>query len=75
MLTKQMFIASILLLVINGCSGDTSTREGEKKKLTTEMADRALQAIQTPIDKAQNVSDMTEIHNRHLKDKKEELEQ
>ncbi len=73
MFGKHVLIAAALLIALSACSSDTGKEDEEKQGITGKVAERAVQAIQTPIDKAHDVSDLTDEHNRKLKEQQEEL--
>ncbi len=75
MFRKYAIIAAALFLALSACSSDTSGEDEEKRGITGKVADQAVQSMRTPVDRAHDISDLTDEHNRELKEQQEELKQ
>ena len=59
----------LALIMLTACSSDTDeTIETSTEKITQEIADKAVAAIQDPLDKARKAAETVEEHNRQIEE-------
>ena len=60
-------VSLFALITLTACSSDTNDNtETSTKKITQEIADKAVAAIQDPLDKARKAAETVEEHNRQM---------
>jgi hypothetical protein len=69
-----LFFAGLAFSVLcAGCSGD-SDEPGRTEKFTEETAHKAVQHIRQPIEKAQQVQDIVNVHTKEMDKAIQQLE-
>ena len=72
---KKYIISCLTLLMLAACSSDNNeNNKNTTEKITKEIADKAVAAIQDPLEKARNAAQTIEEHNRQTEEYKQEGE-
>jgi hypothetical protein len=65
----------LALIMLAACSSDsTENKESSTEKVTKEIADKAVAAIQDPLDKARKATEIVEQHNLQMEEGAQNME-
>lgn len=66
---RHLFLFTLTAVLLAACSGDTDNdKKSAAEKITSQVAEKAVQQIQEPLDKAREAAAATEEHNQRVKD-------
>jgi len=66
---RHFFLFALAAVLLTACSGDSDNdKKSAPEKITSQVAEKAVQQIQEPLDKARKAAAATEEHNQRVKD-------
>ncbi len=66
---RHLFLFILTAVILAACSADTDNdKKSAPKKITDKVAEKAVQQIQGPLDKARAAAAVTEEHNQRIED-------
>jgi len=66
---RPLFLFALTAVLLAACSGDSDNdKKSAAEKITSQVAEKAVQQIQAPLDKARKSAAATEEHNQRVKD-------
>jgi outer membrane biogenesis lipoprotein LolB len=64
---QHLFLLTLTIIMLTACSGDTSDKkETVTEKMTREVAEKAVEHIKDPINKAHEAAALAEKHNQQI---------
>ena len=71
---QQLISLLWIILLLSACSGDKNDQaETATEKMTREVAEKSVEQIQAPIDKAHEAAALAEKHARQIEEKGDKL--